>query len=195
MTPTAEWYEADEDDSDRSITDDVTASTHETARAATETGETRVHGDADLLRKRTAALDRVAAELAEARAEVERLRMDVSHRSSTTAWQQRRAEAAEAKLRDVEALADEWVGVLDGVLADDATPRDLLDDLRAALARSQAPQAPAEQEGRSAGRCTCWPSGDDDDDAGHDGDCGIWDGHPFPAPSVRPATADDEGVW
>ena len=115
MTPTAEWYEADEDDSDRSITDDVTASTHETARAATETGETRVHGDADLLRKRTAALDRVAAELAEARAEVERLRMDVSHRSSTTAWQQRRAEAAEAEsarlasvVAKVEALADEF---------------------------------------------------------------------------------------
>ena len=40
------------------------------------------------------------AENARLRAEVERLKMDVSHRSRTLAWQQRRAESAEAEAED-----------------------------------------------------------------------------------------------
>lgn len=85
------------------------------------------------------------AENARLRAEMERLKMDVSHRSRTLAWQQRRAESAEAerdRARDlaanleaecarlsetvarVEALRDRWRD-----LADEIRFTDLRDDM------------------------------------------------------------------
>ena len=94
-------------------------------------------GDATLLERRSAALNRVAAENDRLRAAQS---MWGDAMKSLNEWRER-AEAAEAE-RDalrggVEALADEWGGVLDGDLAEHATPRDLLDDLRAVLAGSQ----------------------------------------------------------
>jgi hypothetical protein len=155
MTPTAEWYEADADDSDRSITDDVTANTHETARAATETGETgaTVHGDADLLRKRTAALDRVAAENERLRGEVERMReANDAHRALPDHIEDMLGidpnDPLEQLAAEVVRLIDSWPKYQTAFGSDyGKAVAQCRDALRAVLARSQAPQAPAEQEG------------------------------------------------
>lgn len=133
----------------------------------------------------------VRAEAAEA--EVERLRENRGDYLDTVSdlgarWHaaRARAEAAEAKLRDVEAVLDdpddrqEWEPE-GGTVQDVAVVR--VDRLRAVLARSQAPQAPAEQEDCDLCRKT-WatPEG-----FFHCGKCGRT------IPSESPAAADDAG--
>src|SRR5690349_11628664 len=106
MTPTAEWYEADADDSDRNVTDDITASTPQEPCGAILPAPDAAGGyaDADVLRGRIAALERMNAAIDRAR--MERAQAEDAETEATA-----RAEAAEAKLRDVEALRDKWLAV------------------------------------------------------------------------------------
>ena len=158
-------------------------------------------------------LDREATEadlrsrLAVAEAEVERLRGQVerARQSARRAEQgkslaEARAEAAEAKLRDVEALADGWATGEREIALEWNVPigETFANDLRAVLARSQAPQTPAEQELEAWCHCGHLAehhlNGFDcqrgDPGAGWDCECTRF--APIVSPSVRPATADDE---
>ena len=109
-------------------------------------GETMGQAFERAKRERDALVEVVLSETETLRAEVERMQMVVSDAESEATFQHQRAEAAEAKVARVQALADEWDGYGHGVYNIHSDPEcpacDLLSGLRAALT------APAEQETR-----------------------------------------------